>query len=277
MCDRQTMRLRNTGAIDDAVQTLTELKYSCQNAQNATAVTLSRDGYLSWVERAFEQYRSIFVDSVLGDGLYTPAYWRIRDVTQATPRPYPLIHGEIDHQVRCIEEVLQELADYKVFVQHPGTIVVPDTSALVRGELYSDVDWNALVNTRGSVRLVVPIFVVEEIDGIKDRERNSRAGDKARAVLRKLRDTCRTVEPGTPARVRDGVTVEVLLDGDRHDRLPNADAEIIDQALSVQSMVGHQVVFTCVDASMEFRARQRGLRVVEMPTPQDVREKPDPK
>jgi hypothetical protein len=115
--------------------------------------------------------------------------------------------------------------------------------------------------------------VVEELDALKNRERTSRAGDRARRVLRRLRALCGAVPPGHPAELpqRPGVTIEVLIDDDWHRRRPIGDAEIIDQALLVKTLTGQDVMLVCVDAAMAFRAREHGLTVVAMPTPDDVR------
>jgi len=150
--------------------------------------------------------------------------------------------------------------------------VVPDTSALVRGVWFEDLDWPAELKLSPTVRIVVPILVVEELDRLKDRERITKAGDRARRVLRRLRTLCAAVSPGHPAKLpqRTGVTIEVLVDDDWHQRRPN-DAEIIDQALLVKALTGQDVRLVCVDAAMEFRARQHGLTVFAMPTHDDAR------
>jgi hypothetical protein len=44
-----------------------------------------------------------------------------------------------------------------------------------------------------------------------------------------------------------------------------------DQALLVKALTGQDVMLVCVDAAMAFRAREHGLTVVAMPTPDDVR------
>jgi predicted ribonuclease YlaK len=88
----------------------------------------------------------------------------------------------------------------------------------------------------------VPILVVEELDDLL----HDRSGDrklKARNATRALRDLHHD-KPTEPAPLPGppGVTIEVLLDGDWHQRRPNNDAEIIDQALSVQDMTGKPTV-----------------------------------
>ncbi|MCX5351989.1 PIN domain-containing protein [Streptomyces mirabilis] len=260
------MHLRNVGAIEAAELTLQQLKNECEDLRNATAVVSARDNYLSWVEKAEAQFRSLFVDETMVDNLFSPAYWEIRRITQVTPRPYPLIHGEVATQVRAIEAALAALALIRTFAGHPGAIVVPDTSAFIQGEIFTDLVWPTKMGVKGPVRLVIPIIVVEQLDRLKDAG-NTRAGDRARKVLRRLREMRRAVGPGIPAQVRDKVTLEIFLDDGWQQRHPIADDEIIHQALKIQKMVPDEITLACVDAGMEFRALENGLKVFEVPPP----------
>jgi rRNA-processing protein FCF1 len=261
------MRLRTAGGVDNAIQTLTDLKYQCEATRNPTALTQARDAYLGWVHTAERQFQFLFADESMTDGLHTASYWEIRRIQQFTPAAFPLMQGEIERQAWRLDAAIEKLNGYREFAARPGKIIVPDTSALVKGVWFPDFVWQKHLGSKDAVRIVVPILVIEELDGLKDRERTSKAGDRARRVLKHLRELCRTVGPGEPAPLRDKATIEVLLDDEWQRRRPIADAEIIDQALLVQEMVGAEVTLTCVDASMEFRARQHGLNVFEMPTP----------
>lgn len=178
---------------------------------------------------------------------------------------------EIEKQAARLQAAQRRLLELKDFVEEPGDIVVPDTSALVRGTWFEDFDWKAELGLASSVRLVIPILVIEELDHLKDRERTTKAGDRARKVLKRLRTLCGAVAPRDPAPIptRANVTVEVLLDDDLRDRGPNNDAAIIDQALYIKATTGRDVTLVCVDYAMEFRARRRGLRVVPMPVPNE--------
>ncbi|MGW1715413.1 PIN domain-containing protein [Streptomyces sp. NPDC002156] len=261
------MRLGDVSLSDTAELTLMQLKNKCQSIVNTTAVVSARDGYLSWVEDAERHFRSLFADDIMTDGLYTAAYWEIRRIVQATPRPYPLIHGEVDNQVRRIDAALVQIARIREFASHPGAIVVTDTSAFIQGEIFTDFAWPTKMGIKGPVRLVVPIIVVEELDKLKDTG-NTTAGDKARKVLKRLREKHRAAGQIFPAPVRDKVTIEVLLDDEGHQRLSIPDDEIIRQAIKIQQMVTGEVTLACVDASMEFRALAKGLKVFEVsPSP----------
>jgi hypothetical protein len=271
------MRLRTPGAIDAAIETLRSLESECELVTHGWHQWHEQQReYLNWVERAHDQYRNLFTDDDLAGGLYSPLYWEIRRLTPNSANHFPLIAREVGRQLGLLLELVASLRKLKEFVARPGEIVVPDTSALVRGELFTDFDWPTCLDLKPCVRLIIPILVVEELDKLKDSERATKAGDKARRVLKVLRELCRTVESGVPASVRNGATVEVLLDEGWHRRLPIPDAEIIDQALNIESLTGKKVTLVCVDAAMEFRARQFGLTVQQMPTSEEVRQTPAP-
>jgi hypothetical protein len=57
----------------------------------------------------------------------------------------------------------------------------------------------------------------------------------------------------------------VLLDGDWHQRRPNNDAEIIDQALSVRHMTGKPTFLATCNTRQLYRADAEGLQTILMP------------
>jgi hypothetical protein len=65
------------------------------------------------------------------------------------------------------EQAISELGALKPFIEMPGKIVVPDTSAFIEGVHFTDLDWQALVSAAKAeaVRLVVPILVIEDPEG----------------------------------------------------------------------------------------------------------------
>jgi predicted ribonuclease YlaK len=147
---------------------------------------------------------------------------------------------------------------------------MPDTSALIEGEYFNEVDWATLATPAGSpVRLVVPVLVVEEMDKLKAFDKGSQR-DRARKVLRDLRHLLTAVPPGQPAVLRKNVTIEVFIDDDWHERLLNHDGEIIDQAVQVHRLTGRPVTIACLDLSMELRARLRGVDTMIIPGKRDM-------
>jgi hypothetical protein len=92
----------------------------------------------------------------------------------------------------------------------------------MEGVFFTDFDWHLLdPSLRGDgVRLVVPSLVVEELDDLKRHRDGQKA--QARRVLTALWDLHRTA-PAEPAALpgRTDVTLEMLLDGSWHRRMPS--------------------------------------------------------
>jgi len=267
------MRLRNPGSVAQVITTLQSLLYECENCRNGQDALQARDAYLRWVEKADAQYGSLFTHSALEDGLHSPGYWEIHRLRFDSPRPFPMIHREIRVQCDRIERVSADLQRLREFIERPGDLVVPDTSALVQGEYFEDFDWAGELGLSGPVRLIIPVAVLEELDQLKDRERG-RAQKRARSVVRRLRELARKVPPGAPVPVRKGVTFEVLWEDGDHVRLAITDVEITEQALLLHELTGREVLLACADATMEFRARQAGLTVYDMPVPVPAEDRP---
>lgn len=267
------MRLQPHVDLASAIATVQDLLIECGNySGSATSYPSRCEHYRTWVGRADQQLRNTFTDDEPGQSLYTTSYWELTRLHPESPQSMGLLEREIQLQSARLLALRIKMQRLQLFVGHPGEIVIPDTSALVRGELFTGFDWPTRLHLGPPVRLIIPILVVEELDRLKDSERTTKAGDKARRVLKVLRELCRTLDPAVPAPVRTGTTVEVFLDDDWHLRRSIPDAEIIEQALSIESLTGKKVTLVCVDAAMEFRARQFGLKVQQMPTPDEVRQ-----
>jgi hypothetical protein len=56
-----------------------------------------------------------------------------------------------------------------------------------------------------------------------------------------------------------------VLDGDWHERRPNNDAEIIDQALAFHELTGKPVLLATCDLRMMYRAGAVSLTAVQVP------------
>ena len=124
-------------------------------------------------------------------------------------------------------------------------------------------DWHAL--DAGAVRLVVPILVIEELDGLKrtrDRQQKADAKEVLRAMWM-LHGTAPTVPAALPQAA--DVTIEVYLDGDWHKRRDNNDGEIIDQALAIQELTGQLVILATCDYNQGYRAAAPGVTTALVP------------
>jgi predicted ribonuclease YlaK len=123
--------------------------------------------------------------------------------------------------------------------------------------------------------VLVPIIVVDELDGLKQSSKNdvrARARQTLAILARLLshgigRGQLREADftplnnGGIP---RGEVTVEILFDPPSHHRLPINDDEIIDRALAVQGLAGRPVTMITYDTGQTMRARAAGLDVLKM-------------
>jgi PIN domain-containing protein len=266
------MRLRDPGTIDAAITTVQDLRRYLNNAwsrANDRMGTMSRPAYpfVHWCEAyARPRLKNLFESS---EGLLEEldaSYIRIK-ANEEQPGVDAMVSREFASWDRRLDEVIDELDKQKRLMLRPGYPVVLDTSALMEGAPFATFDWHGLDPSLAAVpvRLVVPILVIEELDDLLH-DRNADRRRKARAATRSLLDIHKTrpTEPaGLPGQSR--ITIEVLLDGDRHQRHPNNDAEIIEQALMLRDLTGKNVLLAACDLRMVYRAGAAHLPAVLVP------------
>jgi hypothetical protein len=261
------MRLRNPGAIDQAVETIRTLQIHLGNSRSLHDGEERKDAFLNWCEdQARPHLESVFdpAEELLGE--LESAYHRL---ALAPPMSVRRLNGMLnreytiwDQRLRRVEEDLQT---QKMLAGRPGQPVVLDTSVLMEGEL--TFGWHALNPSlaSGPIRLIVPILVIEELDDLLH-DRNGDRRQKARAATRELWQL-HGAKPTDPAPLpgQADVTIEVLLDGDWHQRRPNNDAEVIDQALQVHELTGKATLLVSCDYRQLYRAAAVRLTAVLMP------------
>lgn len=150
----------------------------------------------------------------------------------------------------------------------PGRVIVPDTNIYMHREQYFDeIDWPASLGT-SDARILVPIAVVRELDGLKHSAKNASVSEanketlrtRARVSGRKLRQLL--TDPKSVAKLPSDVTVELLLDPFEHKAIPDTDAEIIDRTLAAKRLLGTDIAIVTDDGGMEFAAKIEGLKVI---------------
>jgi PIN domain len=141
----------------------------------------------------------------------------------------------------------------------------------MEGVFFTEFDWHGLESSLkgGPVRLVVLSVVTEELDELK-----RRPGEKQKAQARKVLTTLWSLHRTSPSKraslpQASDVTIEVMLDGGWHQRMPNNDGEIIDQAVSLRELSGQPVILAAADYTQLYRAAPAGLTAVLMPRPGD--------
>jgi hypothetical protein len=263
------MRLRNPGAIDQAVQTIRVLEIHLGNSRSLHEAEERKDAFLNWCEdQARPHLESLFAPTEeLLDELNT-AYHRLAlTPPMSTRRLNGMLKREYTVWEQRLRRVEDELQSQKELASRDGHPVILDTSVLMEGRPFLTFDWHTLEATLATrpIRLIVPILVIEELDDLLHDPKGDRR-QKARAATRELwrlhgaKPTQPAVLPG-----QADITIEVLVDGDWHQRRPSNDAEIIDQALQVHELTGKATLLASCDFRQLYRAGAVGLPAVLMP------------
>jgi hypothetical protein len=273
------MRLKNSGGVDAAIATVAVVRGQLGNARNGNSAADRKDSFLRWCDNwATPQLGNHFPDT---EEIFTAIEETFRRLALAPPMSEYELNTMLtrDWQIwdRRLERLGVELERRRAFLGRPGRLVVLDTSALMEGVLFIGYDWHALDAglAAGAVRLIVPILVIEELDGLKrtrDRQQKADAKEVLRAMWA-LHGTMPTVPAALPQAA--DVTVEVYLDGDWHERRDNNDGEIIDQALALQELTGQRVILATCDYNQRYRAAASGVITALMPR-RDEQESPAP-
>jgi hypothetical protein len=269
------MRLRTPGELQaaiDNVDLLAQKLADCLNGFRPTAQWAS-EAWLKWWAEADMKLRELFVeDDLLVPLAQTATEIRNLDIrAPAFDAPIvSLVVRERDVWVDRLRAAVEKLQQLKDFAGRPGRVAVLDTSAFQEYDRFWKADWAKVaeadpphVSEPGlPIRLVVPLLVVEELDGQK-RHPNGRVREAARDALRHLRELPQvsTDAVANVLRLDDRVTMEIFLDDPAHARLPMNDAEIIDRAVELRSLfpVSRRLILVSGDVSMEFRAEGMGL------------------
>ena len=188
-----------------------------------------------------------------------------------------LVSLELDQRVEAFDAAIKALDEQIRRWSLSGEFIMPDTTVYVEHEQkLEEADFGALLGVWGSaIRVVVPIVVVDELDGLKQHNKPHvrwRAGYTL-AVLDRLfaKNTsparlhaAGTLPPAPDGRMRGEVNVELLFDPPGHARLPINDDEIVDRALAVEPLADRKVTLLTYDTGQATRARNAGLQVVKL-------------
>ncbi|MFG2821689.1 PIN domain-containing protein [Kitasatospora sp. NPDC048365] len=244
--------------------------------------------YLEWADEAAGLLAPLLAPKDVDSLVFTRRYEQIFGKLEvlASPDLVRLANGMLNIELRQRTEDLAiavaSLSQAIRFRVQPTLNVVFDTSMFFRHpeklELLSFRDVTKVFD--GTLNLMVPIAVIDELDRLKDsRDRHVRwrAGHTlgvldglfrsgvSSAVYRQP-DFSETAAGGLP---HPKVTVEVLVDPPGHVRLPDTDDEIIDRALAVQPIAASPVKLFTYDTGQALRARHAGLAVKKLALPQE--------
>jgi hypothetical protein len=175
-----TMRLKNPGGIDAAIAAVSQVRGQLGNADGGNSAADRKDRFLRWCDMwATPQLGNHFPES---EDVFTAIEETFRRLSLAPPMSEYELNTMIarDRQTwdRRLERLSSELESLRGFSARPGRIAVLDTSALMEGVLFTAYDWHALHTDLAAekVRLIVPILVIKELDGLKRTPRPAAEG-----------------------------------------------------------------------------------------------------
>jgi len=258
------LRLKEGNDPDVTVQRLAE---AVTDARNISARTMGfgpeamRDAYLRWTEATEDLLRGSTLDAEVPASLFTRRYELIRGMGAATPRPWPLVNGEIEHQTRQLQHYADDLHDRIRNARSGRHTVVLDTSALLEYMPPEQVGWPDLLGA-DRVRLIIPLRVIEELDGHKRAIRPGLA-KRARRLLRRLEGDLGAT--GRTADLNPSVSWEAFVEDPPRWRPEDPDEEILGVAQELQRLGANPLGMATDDAGMRLRARALEIPLVDVP------------
>jgi PIN domain len=273
------IRLRPHASLADLARTARGQAADAQNVTNGFAGKHPKDylaAYLGWVNEASRMMGNHLQRSQLEALLYTRHYWALRQMDGGEAWLTGQVKSEMHARVEALVEMADEAERLEKWWNVPAAIVVPDTNVLLHTtEFFDELEWPKALDIDGSVQLVIPMVVVDQIDNLKRSKQLVRS--RARQTASRL-EACLSKRERVP--VRRGETnmggylvpgpitsVEVLVDPLDHSRLADSDSEIVDRALYLRNLTGRPVLIATWDNLMRFRARGVGVETVK-PAPE---------
>lgn len=260
----------------DVLKTLREIATALYDPTNASGPAQARfTKYLEWVSNAIRMLENRVSQADINRLVLTAGYGRLLSaaaaLTGADIGTQRALNGMLDLELRqrcvALEDAAKDL-DSQIRRWNAATVfTVADTGVYINHEQkLRELDFAvALAIPAGTpVRVLVPIIVIDELDGLKrmkDEHVRWRAGHTLGVLDEIIRD------PRQPGQLRPGITMEILFDPPGHIRLPIDDDEIVDRARAAQAVAGADVTLLTFDTGQSSRARYAGIRAVKLPMP----------
>lgn len=245
------------------------------------------NAYRDWSTTEARLLSTVLTATSLERLILTGHYWMLQQIAPVTygPSLTNAVQLGLTDAVRRLNEAIRSLerrSDIWSSWGQQGSIagelnaIILDTNVLLRhAHEFGELKWNESLNVfpRKPIALGIPITVVEELDRLKSsnasmyfRDAKHSTRTIARRALKTLdnlfQTRSHTVQLGQQGSDEDGVLgdlrVILMMDDLDHVRLPEVDAEIIDQARELSAYVA-TVAIASYDNALLFRARSEGL------------------
>jgi hypothetical protein len=234
----------------------------------------SLEPYARWSTNTLRKLGHVLSSNEAERLIATPRYWMLQSVVNET-MPVAQVHNmislELEQRSRALLDARAELLN-GIWSWRDGKAVaaILDTNILIHEQHYLfDVNWNRKLSVFYDVPVIlaIPMKVVDELDGLKDRG-VEKVRAKARTAIKMIEDTIRwdigsavvleqRMEPGL--RMNSEVHLLIMKDEPDHLPLPVADAEIVDRALAISPMVTSTWIVSN-DTGIRFRPASVGLQ-----------------
>lgn len=263
----------NDYGMENVLRMLRDIRNNISNLGSGNAAEVLQQ-YQRWAGQSVQTLGYAFDHPALDRLILTRRHWWLMETTVTSNGPAILdaFRAEQADRIRVFDGLIQQ---YSAIAQRWGGVlsklVVPDTNFFLHHEKrFDQADWAELVHPGTySVRVLVPIAVVRELDRKKTAAKNITVGDtseplrtRARTTVRELRSLLQN--PDWVANVNRTVELELLLDPIGHRPLDDTDAEIIDRTLVAKRITGKDIAILTGDGGMEFNAKIDGLSVISM-------------
>jgi hypothetical protein len=259
------------GMVGNAVQALRAVDEQLGNL-SGHSIEERLASYQGWSNEAARRLGWVFGSEDVERLVLTARHWVLQQWSWSPGvggDVHRLIDAEQSDRKRVLEQLLRQYVEIEAqWAACDRQLVAPDTNTYIQRPLYFDeFRWRDRVGA--PVRLLVPLTVVREIDKGKLNTRKARylnaTGEwadqavrtRARRTVQRLRELF--VDPHAIAVLSDGTEVQLLVDPLDHERLADADSEIIDRLVALKRLTGRQVSVVTDDGGMEFIARVNGL------------------
>ncbi|KAB2811016.1 hypothetical protein F9L07_03525 [Pimelobacter simplex] len=229
--------------------------------------------YLDWALDSVRMLRPKFDANGVDNLILSRRYWHLQTVGHVDLQMASRLVGiEVSERVEALRTEQRRFAAEEKRWQR-GRLVVLDTSALIQGPKLWEWDPAITLELRDlPVQLVVPILVMDELDGLKESTKQHtryRARETLKWIAERLGGSQSALirnggidrTDGQVVRVYGDVHLHVMLDEPGHRRLPIADDEIVDRATEIATVAGRDVTLVTDDVGQAYRARLAGLSV----------------